>query len=172
MRADFDRLLRRLLAEPTTYECMVALDDAQNPLAIVAYDRSHSDKLSIPLLRVRAGALAATLARYLILSALLRSAQEQRQITQVTDQHLDAVVIAALQDDAFIPTSHSWLKLNLAVAENAMDLANRLQTLTSTDSQINAYAGQLGSILGSLGLTHDVLVAAELERVQSAAISR
>lgn len=53
--------LRRLLANPTTYRCLIAVDKEQNPLALIAYGRSEPNSLEIPLLRLAKGAVSCAL---------------------------------------------------------------------------------------------------------------
>jgi predicted nucleic acid-binding protein len=103
-RSDFEHLLRRLLAAPKVVEGLVARDAGQTPLLLVAYDRSEPGRLIVPLVRVRHGPLAPTLARYLLLTSVVRAAREGRQLTIITDPTIDPMLSQALQQDASRPT--------------------------------------------------------------------
>lgn len=165
-RADFERLLRRVLATPMTIECLLALDEAQTPLLLIAYDRSHPDRLTIPLLRVRRGVLAPTLARYIVLAMVARSAREGRQITRVTDPALDELLTGVLQQDAFVLLADgAWGKLHLALADTAAAIATALRALAAADPTITAYACHLADSLDTVEVVSDSAASAELERV-------
>lgn len=162
-RSDFNRLIQRLLAAPTAHDCLLFLDDSQTPLALIAYDRSRPDTLTVPLFRVRRGLLATTLVRYGILSTLKQSANEHRVATYISDPYLNDIVTTALQEDAFIQVSAGWLKLNLPVAEPASILSSRLQTLADADDRIAEHARHITTVLSTPDITLNTHTMIDLE---------
>src|SRR5208283_1112797 len=97
----FLKSLRRLLAAPPVTECFVAEPDQQEPLALYGVAREDRVGLDVPLIRVSRGTLAPTLARHLLARALQTSADEGRSVTTISETHLDAAVVNALEEAGF-----------------------------------------------------------------------
>jgi ribosomal protein S18 acetylase RimI-like enzyme/predicted nucleic acid-binding protein len=146
-KSAFQQYLRRLLSTPDSHACYLVLDNDQQPLALVAYGQNQPDTLTVPLFRMCRGSLSTTLVRYFLLHAVQRSASEQRVWTSVTDPYLDEDTIAALQDDGFIQAKSEWVKVSLAVAESTTQLAQRLQGLTVTDTNVNDHIQRMTLLL-------------------------
>ncbi len=163
--ADFEHRLRRYLTTPVTYECLIALDDTQTPLALIVYDQTQVGELHVPLFRVRRGTLAATLVRYGILTAMIRSAQGNREVTRFTDSYLDETTVTALQDDGFTSVGNEWWKLSFAVAEVAASIAAQLGILAPRQPAIATYAQQLAAMLTAPAATQNASVMAALEHI-------
>jgi hypothetical protein len=165
-RADFEGLLRPMLATPTIVECFLAHDAAQTPLVLVAYDLNQPERLTLPLLRVRRGPLAPTLARYILLASVARAARTGRSRTYVTDPALDDLLVGALQQDAFVALADGgWGKFHLSVADTAVAIAGILRTLTATDTTMIAYAQHLADTIAAPDAVSNPAIVAEMERV-------
>jgi hypothetical protein len=164
-RVDFQRQVRRFLAAPYRFECLIAIDNQTSPLAFMVYDRENSDELVVPMFRVRRGPIAATLARYLILQMLTVSAREHRIFTKICDTFINANIASALQDDAFMKVDEGWLKVNLNVAETADEIALRLSELASRGTSEAAYCHRLSTMLHRSDTTNDIQAMADLEKL-------
>ncbi len=129
-KAAFQQRLRTCLADPHSFETKTLLE-AGRILALIVYDRKNPHELEIPLFRlVSDSSLAATLARYFVLQAVLTSSREKRILTRITDTFLSDVIRDALKENGFVPSDDIWIKANLPVVEKAEDLALRLVSLT------------------------------------------
>lgn len=125
--AAFKKSLRAQLSAPQRSSCYVAEDERKRPLTVFGYDRSDDEELKLPLLRVDAGNLGATIARHLLSRALQISAREGRTVTTVTEPALDSTVLAALEECGFSKTDRHWAKLNFGVASTGQVLAKKLE---------------------------------------------
>jgi GNAT superfamily N-acetyltransferase/predicted nucleic acid-binding protein len=157
--------LRRLLANPTTYRCFIALDKEQNPLALIAYGRSESGSLEIPLLRVAKGPLAATITRHLTSRSILLSARENRLFTRLTDLYPSELLKAALYEDAFFLSKDHWVKVNLPVAKSANSLSVDLSDLDYKYPEERAYFNKVAAVLREGERIEDPSVFSEIERI-------
>lgn len=134
-KAEFQQKLRRFVAESDKFECLVATEGENQPIALVVYDRHKQQELEIPLLRVADRPIAPTIARHLIFLATLISAREQRQFTRITDRRLSEIVTTAIQKDHFVNVKDGFLRVNIAVAETKLQLAERLSDLANIGGQ-------------------------------------
>lgn len=157
--------LRRLLANPTTYRCLIAVDKEQNPLALIAYGRSDLNTLEIPLLRLAKGPLAATIARHFTSRSILLSAREKRLFTRLTDPYQSELLKAALHEDAFFWSKGQWVKVNLPVAKPAISLTADLQELDFKSPEEREYFHKIASLLSEGDRIEDHSVFAEVERI-------
>jgi GNAT superfamily N-acetyltransferase len=163
-RAEFQQRLHRFLAEPDKFECSVVLEGENQPLALVVYDRHKKHELEIPMLRVGDNPLAATVTHHLIFQATLVSAREQRQFTRVTDTGLQETVIKVVQKDTFIKAENGWLRANIAVAETALNLSQRLESLAIKFGQEYVFCRQLANNLKTDGAITDTQTMLDIER--------
>ena len=163
-KTDFLRCLRRFIADSEEFECFVVLEGQQKLLALIVYGRGKEHELEIPLLRVGRSPLAATIARHLILRAILLSAREQQQFTRITDPYLEENVALAIQEDAFVRVKNGWLRANLAVALNASQLSLRLTNLATEFGQEYDFCRELANILNTDSLIKDGKIMAQIER--------
>ncbi|NER35474.1 MAG: GNAT family N-acetyltransferase [Oscillatoria sp. SIO1A7] len=139
----------------------LVLNAENQPLALIVCDRRHSQELQIPMMRVKGGKLAATLARHLIFRSVSQAADENRPFVRISDPYLDSTCIEAIQEDAFIRVSEQYLKVNLPVAATAEELAERLLVLARLDSDYN-FCQQYAETLTSDRRETDSIVAAEV----------
>lgn len=163
-RAEFQQKLHRFLAEPDKFECSVVLEGENQPLALVVYDKHKKYELEIPMLRVGDNPLAATVTHHLIFQATLVSAREQRQFTRVTDTGLQETVIKIVQKDTFVKVENGWLRANIAVAETALNLSQRLENSAIKFGQEYAFCRQLANNLKTDGAITDTQTMLDIER--------
>lgn len=162
-RTDFERRLRRHLVALQTSHCLVALDEARTPLALMVYDTAITDVLNVTLFRVRKGLINTTLIRYGLRDALIRAMQEQRRVVLVTDPYLDQPSILALQEDGFVRGQTGWVKLTLAIADTASSLARHLNELGVVHQDIRPRLDQLVTVLSTSDAAQDVTLMAAVE---------
>ena len=94
-------------------ESRVVLNDGE-PVALFFLDGSKMNVLEVPLLRLRQGRLARTLAREIATTAIDSSIVNNSPITAVTDEWLEPYVEEALAEGGFVKAGAHWLKLNYA----------------------------------------------------------
>lgn len=164
-KAKFQQQLLRFIAESDKFECLVVREGENQPLALVVYGRLQKHELEIPMLRVENHPLSGTLVRHLIFKSILRSAREQRQFTRVSDSYLTESVMTAIQESSsFRRVTNGWLKINLALAETASELAQRLITLGSTLGQEYQICLQFAESLNTENILTDVQASVDIER--------
>lgn len=164
-KAKFQQQLLRFIAESDKFECLVVREGENQPLALVVYGRLQKHELEIPMLRVGNHPLSGTLARHLISKSILRSAREQRQFTRITDSYLAETVMTAIQESSsFRRVTNGWLKINLALAETASELSQRLITLGSTLGQEYQICLQFAESLNTENILTDVQASVDIER--------
>nr|WP_199323975.1 GNAT family N-acetyltransferase [Coleofasciculus sp. FACHB-SPT36] len=163
-RADFQQRLRRFLAEPDKFECLVILENENQPVALVVYDRHKIHELEIPILRVGSNPLAATIAHHLLFQAASVSAREQRQFTRITDPYLEETLTKAIQEDAFIRVKNGWLRANIAISEKASQLSLHLVNLANNFGQEYDFCRQIAEVLNNGTSTSDNQTMTQIER--------
>lgn len=145
-QATFSATLRRYLVTPEHADCLVALDTSGDMLAVMVLEWQEGE-LKIPLLRVRKHPLASTLARHLVLRATYQSSRRQNNITRMTDLFSGEIVASALSECGFTRTLDDWLKVNLAVAASAYDVAHVLDQVASKLGKSGKTYHQLAMLL-------------------------
>ena len=70
-KSSFKSHLRTILADPDRNACYVAFAVNKEPIALFALNRTESDTLEIPLIRIARGPVATTLVRYVIFWAVV-----------------------------------------------------------------------------------------------------
>jgi len=163
-KAEFQQRLRRFLTEPNKFECLVVFEGENKPLALVVYDRHKRHELEIPMLRVGDNHLASTIAHHLIFQAASISARERRQFTRINDTYLQEVVTTAIQKDIFVKVKDGWLKANLAVAETASQLSQRLTHLATNLGEEYEVCCQIAKNLTTDEIILDIKGMLDIER--------
>lgn len=162
-KAEFQQSLRRFLAEPNKFECFVVIEAEKQPLALAVYDRHKRHELEITMLRVEENPLAATIANHLIFQAASLSAREQRQFTRITDLHLQEAVTSAIQNDTFVKVTNGWLRANIAVAETASQLAQRLTELAAAWGKEYDFCSKIANTLNTEAARIDIKTMLNIE---------
>lgn len=164
-KQSFKIRLFRILSDPETYRCQVALDSEHLPFALIAYDRSQPDSLELPILRVRRGSLAATMARYLIFQATWRAAREGRAFTRITDPYLEPHVSAAMADESFIPSGGAWVKVSLSSATYAAQLSRELLGLNYRNEDERQFFSDVATLLNKEYMLFNVQYMSDVEHL-------
>jgi len=163
-RNQFQKRVARVLAYPNTYECLIATDTADCPLALVVFDRTSPRLLELPVFRLTKHAIAPTMARHLLLKAVSVSASEGRTITSITDPFLGDTTVQALLENSFVDLHAKWIKINLPVKETASELATRLSELVPSSAEEYKCCLDLSRKMGEAGARHDLHALIKLER--------
>ncbi|MGL4498422.1 MAG: GNAT family N-acetyltransferase [Planktothrix sp.] len=171
-KAEFQQLLRWYVAEPTRFECKVVLGKNNIPIILYVYDnnkkKSQEYELEIPVLRIANNTLGKTLGntliRHILLKATSKSAFNNQFFTRITDCFLDDLVKIAIQEDNFTTVNNGWIKVNLAVAETAAELSDRLNSLASNLGEEYYFCSQIAKGLKKLTLTMDRKLMLRIER--------
>ncbi|MEG4272740.1 MULTISPECIES: GNAT family N-acetyltransferase [unclassified Microcoleus] len=160
---EFQQRLRHIIANPDKFQCYVFLENENIPLALIVFDRQQTYELKVTIMRVRPGAIAATLARYLVFYSISLSADEKRQFTRIIDPYLEENVLQAIQQDAFVRVDNGSLKANLAVSKTSTELSKYLTGLGKMGSEYN-FCIQLAETLTISESTQDIKTISEIER--------
>lgn len=164
-KQSFKTRLFRILSDPETYRCQVALDAEKLPFALIAYGRHQSDLLEIPLLRIRRGPLAATMARYLIFQATWRAALEKRAFTRIADPHLEPHVLAAIADESFVFSGGEWVKVSLSSATTAAELARTLLGLNYKNDEERQFFSEVVDLLSKEHMVFNAQYMSDIEHL-------
>lgn len=163
-KAEFQQRLHRFIAETDKFECFIVLEEENNPLALVVYDRHKRHELEIPIFRVADNSIAATIAHHLLFEAASIAASEKRQFTRITDPQLQEVVTTAIQKDTFVKVTDGWLRANIAVAETASQLSHRLTTLAGSLGEEYDFCHQIANSMNAGGAVTDIKSMLDIER--------
>ena len=106
----------------------VVLNDGE-PVALFYLDGSKMNVLEVPLLRLRQGRMARTLAREIVTTAVDSSIVNKSSITEVTDEWLEPYVEEALAEGGFVKAGAHWLKLNYAAIGTEDSVSDGLKRL-------------------------------------------
>ncbi|NPV53645.1 MAG: GNAT family N-acetyltransferase [Firmicutes bacterium] len=164
-KSDFSQQMRRFLAYPQRFTCLIVSNEQREPVALVVYDKGNEHVLEIPIIRIRPGPLEGTIARHLISRAVTLSSRERRVLTKISDHYSSDVIIAALREGGFIQANEEWIKVNLAVAEPAARLSERLASLIQIHGLEHECFTRLMSTLGIHEATMDPQIAAQIEHL-------
>ncbi|MEG5138107.1 MULTISPECIES: GNAT family N-acetyltransferase [unclassified Microcoleus] len=160
---DFQQRLRHIIANKNKFQCCVFLQNENIPLALIVFDRQENYELKVTIMRIRSGAIAATLARYLVFYSLSLSAHENRQFTRIIDPYLEKTVLQAIQEDAFVRVNDGYMKANIAVAKTSAELSKYLAKLAAMGQEYN-FCLKIAETLNTKELTQDLITISELER--------
>ncbi|MCT7982155.1 GNAT family N-acetyltransferase [Laspinema sp. A4] len=171
-KSEFQQLLLRYITEPARFECNVVSDKHNTPITLCIYDtnknKSHEYELEIPVLRIADNILGKklgnTLIRHILLKATSRSAFNNKMFTRITDCFLNDFVKIAIQEDNFTTVTNGLIKVNLAVAETAQKLSERLNFLASDLGEEYYFCHQLATGLKELASTMDGKLMLKMER--------
>lgn len=165
---DFERRLRNILANANESRCYSVSDKEGKLLAIIAY-RRRDHELEIPLVRVRKGLLASTLARYLVSQVVKTAAAERRRTTRITDNFIEDHVDGALATEGFVRGESQSIKVNIVTCATADELRTELARVTLTDPVHSRYYAGVADVLGKPSVSKDALTALGVEKLLSPA---
>ena len=158
----FEHRLRSYMAQPNKYEVFVCWQMNAKPLALIVYDRSISSVLSVPMLRVSQSQLSGTVLRYLLGQVILTSAGERRVLTRVFD--LNNGFDQALLETGFTQVEDQWVKYNLPVADNSINLCDYLGKLSGQFPSISSLSEAVIIALSDAIQKQDTTAVADIER--------
>lgn len=164
-KSSFKSHLRTILADPDRNACYVAFAVNKEPIALFALNRTESDTLEIPLIRIARGPVATTLVRYVIFRAVVQAASEKRIVTHVTDPYRDETVSSALSEDGFLVTQQSSIKLSVPLAVTARELSGHLQSLGLRNPDARKYCDEFAKSLSDPATISKVETTSEIERL-------
>jgi hypothetical protein len=162
-KAEFRRRVSRCLAQPHTFQTEV-IQSAERLLALVACGRENQHELEIPVFRMVRDPLSTTLARHLVLRAVLLSCDERRVLTRVTDPYLSADAAGALREMGFVFLHGAWIRGNLAVVETVEELALRLELLGRSFPEASQYFGHVSNTLRAAQSAGNIQTVLRVER--------
>lgn len=128
-RETFRNKLRGIVSDPQTYECRFAESSDGLPIALFAFGRRSPDTLEIPLLRVRRGPLAKTIARYLVFYGNWTAARERRSFTRIIEQSFYGEIESTIATDNFLDSGAGWVKVNIPIASDGVQIGEYLRRL-------------------------------------------
>lgn len=165
-KAEFQQQVRRFLGDKENFECLVVREEEnQIFLAFIVYSRLKHE-LEIPMFRVaKNNFLSADLARHLLFQSISRSARQGCHLTRITDPYLQETVRNAIHENRFTQVNKSFLKLNLAVAETASQLAERLTALAFTLGKDYKFILQLANNFNTENILTNIEALAHIERI-------
>jgi GNAT superfamily N-acetyltransferase len=161
-KGDFQQRLRYIIANSDKFECYVFLENENHPLALIAFTKQKAS-LEVTLLRVSPGAIAGTLARYLIFYSISLSANENRQFTRIIDPYLQETVLQAIQEDTFVRVNDGYLKANLNVAKTSTELSKYLIELGKLGQEYD-FCMKIADTLAISESNQDIRTMSEIER--------
>lgn len=130
-RVQFESKLRPYLADTKSFQVYIVRDNHNNPLALIIYDKSQSNVITVPMFRVVKSYLASTVARYLIKKIVLDSINNGQKVTYITETHLLESVKSALIENGFLFYKDKWVKYSFKGFFNQDTLVKRLTKLGS-----------------------------------------
>ncbi|MBO8129601.1 MAG: GNAT family N-acetyltransferase [Peptococcaceae bacterium] len=158
--------VKRCLVNPEFCEVRVIEKSKENnPIALVAYNKQYSNVLEIPLFRIRKHSLSSTIAKHVILKAILTAARENREIIKITDPHLDENTRNALQNTSFVELTNGWIRASLSVTDTAKNLKRKLLRLANEYIEARDYFFQLAYGLERAYKKQDVKTLASIEQI-------
>jgi predicted GNAT family acetyltransferase len=160
----FQQKLRRYLTEHDKFECILVRDSNNVPLALIVYGKQKNQELEIPIIRVGNHNLSYTLARHILFKSILKSARKQRYFTRITDQYPEETVIEAIQEDVFVKVNNGWLKANLSVTQNCLELSNNLTNLANELGEEYNFIKEIAKNLNKESIVLDAQLSVDIER--------
>ncbi len=103
-------IIRKALSSPHLYE-LITISKSEEILALVIFDRSENEKLSIPIFRFLNNSLRITLSKHLLFKAILESTNENRSLIEISEVYIDEELSNSLKEARFIKTQEKWKKL-------------------------------------------------------------
>jgi hypothetical protein len=161
--ATFLDTLRNYLANPGTYVCYL-VEDAETPVALFIYYITDKS-LRIPLFRINPETQSRTLARYLLLRFITKSATERKLYTVISDSHLTDLIKAILQEDVFQQVDQEWVKPTLATIRPGSQIAELLDSTLQEYPELLSYYGTHLELLRQPENLEDARLMSDIERI-------
>ncbi|MEA5549915.1 GNAT family N-acetyltransferase [Anabaena cylindrica UHCC 0172] len=163
-KPDFRKNIRNVVSNTEQIKCFTVSQN-EELIGLIVYDRSDNDELKIPIFRFRNAKITPTLLRRCIFQCFTTAANENRQFTRITETYLDDTSITALFEDGFLKTASGWLRANLAITGNAVDISSHITNLcTSSHQDYDKYL-PFADILLNQDLLQRPEIMADIERM-------
>ncbi|WP_414575396.1 GNAT family N-acetyltransferase [Anabaena sp. CCY 9402-a] len=163
-KVEFRKTIRSFLSYPEQFECFMIIRQ-EEPIILIIYDKSDSEELKIPILRVRDTKLTSTLLRHCIFQSFFSAACEKRQFTRITEIYLDEQVTIALQEDSFIKTQDGWLRANLAIVDDSNSIASYLANICNKSTKSYEQYISFVDVLKNKSLLSNSDLMSDIERI-------
>lgn len=141
-KRNFKADLHDFLARPDRYDCFLAKENSEtndlqkenNSIAFWIFDWQASNYLHIPILRIKNNLKNANvILKHLIKIFFLEAANNNRELTKITDKYLDPIIIQALREDLFLQSAENgeWIKPHLVFAGTIDELSQKIKDSAS-----------------------------------------
>lgn len=161
--AAFRRTITALLGNPEKCRCYVVCDGTEEVLALYAKHEVDEVLTEVPLLRLNARDLDATLARYLAAHMHWRSASRRAVITKVCDKFLMPVVERALTESGYSYSNGHWIRAGFPIVGTSGQMAEALSDLANGRSDVAVSLKSLSRTLSNHSLISDPFSLAKVE---------
>ncbi|OPY17079.1 MAG: hypothetical protein A4E74_01522 [Syntrophus sp. PtaB.Bin075] len=163
-RLPFESTLRNYMAQPDKYEIQLCKNNENKPISLLIYDRSETNELSVPFLRVARTPLHSTIYRYLLCRAIDVSMIEKRSICKISKTNMNYDLEEALRELCFIESESDWIKISLSYLGTS---SNLIPNLTQLKAEIPYLDGIIDDFLSAISTAinlNDTVELAEIER--------
>jgi hypothetical protein len=126
-------------------------------------DRSENQIIKVPIIRIRKGPLADTLARHLVWHVVTVSGEEGRLLTVVTDDSISEHVESGLRQAHFVKKAQGWTKINLQAVEDSREIVVDLVNHANTFPVFREHLHKAGELLVLSSPLRDPEIQAEIE---------
>lgn len=161
--APLRKTLTMLLSNPEKCRCYVVCDDHKEMLALYAKREVDETLTEVPLLRVNAKDLDATLARYLSAQMHWHSASHRPAITKICDKFLKPTIKRTLTDSGYSHAHGSWIRVGLPTVGSSIEIGEILSALANVHTEIGAQLKSLSNTLVNQSLENDPFSLSKLE---------
>lgn len=128
--------LRKLRADPQNAGYLVVHDPDRNPIGILGYQRSAVGNTAVTTLRAKAGPLAISLMRYLVISLLIEVENTSASMT-ITDPYAASDVAEQLAGFGFVKTASGLAKLLVSGTLTLADVLDSLKSRLGTHAEVD-----------------------------------
>lgn len=163
-RTQFEQVLRAFMAQPETYDIQLYSNSNDNPLALIVHDKSSSQELKVPMIRIVRSRLEGTVFRYQLHQAIDTAIKENRMIVRINAKDLPMDLSEALRELGFSNVEENWLKCNLPFIGNSSELIVRLSQIRSMLPQLATLVDSTIVAINDAFSNRDVIAFADIER--------
>lgn len=163
-KVEFERILRRCLADPIGHECRIT-EESRVPLTICIEALSREqNSIELPVLRQSHAKGPSGLVRYILFNSMCRALDSGKKFVRVSERHLSLEIRSALDDVGFIRQDGCWIKPVLAAAVAKHELSARLLALGAVPDSVQPLVDRILASASQDPSTH-VSDIAQLERI-------
>lgn len=159
----FVQTLHSALASPGSHECCLISGNGGHAIGFFILDRSENQVLKTPIIRIRKGPLADTLARHLVWHVVTLAGEEGRLLTIVTDDYISEHIESGLRQVYFVKKAQGWIKINLQAVKDSREMVVDLVNHASTSPFFREHLDKAGELLLLSSPLRDPEIQAEIE---------